>query len=73
MSSRFGSSKKDDYPANVISLVTSCLGLQEEEEEEEPQTACRMSITWESHMADTVPIWDANLYPINITGSSFTK
>ncbi len=32
---------------NFISLVTSCVGLQEEE----PQTAHPMSFTWASHIA----------------------
>ncbi len=42
---------------NLISLVTSCVGLQEEEEEEEeeePQTTLPMSFTWASHITASV-------------------
>ena len=44
---------------NFVSQVTSCLGFQEEEEE--PQTAYPMSITWSFPMANTVLIRNVNL------------
>ena len=37
---------------NFISLVTSCLGLQEEDED--TPTAYYKSLTWASHIAKTV-------------------
>ncbi len=41
-------------PVNFISLVTSCLGLQEEGS----QTAYPMFTTWAFHIADTILIQD---------------
>ncbi len=46
---------------NFISLVTSCVGLQEEEEQ---QTAHLMSFTCASHIAASCSR-DVKLYPIN--------
>ena len=43
---------------NFASLVTSCVGLQEE-----TQTAYRMSLTWASHIAAS--LLTGQLYPIN--------
>ncbi len=46
--------------SDFISLVTSCVGLQEEEEE--PQIAYPVSFTWASHIAASACSWDVKLY-----------
>ena len=45
---------------NFVSLVSSCVALQEEE----PQTFYSMSFTWAYDMVNTVLIRDVKCYPI---------